>query len=73
MCIKHAPYPSTAFQFAVAAIKANGGGQLYVPAGIYLTTGFALTSNLSLFIDENATILGAPPNNSRCEPSFQGE
>ena len=51
----------------MAAIKANGGGQLYVPPGVYLTTGFALTSHMSLFIDRNATLMGALPDNSRCD------
>ena len=40
-----------AFEAAVAAIREVGGGQLYVPSGTWLTTGFALTSNMSLFLE----------------------
>ena len=36
-----------AFEAAVAAIKQAGGGELYVPPGVWLTTGFALTSHMS--------------------------
>ena len=38
-----------AFTAAVAAIKAAGGGELYVGKGVWMTTGFALTSHMSLF------------------------
>ena len=57
-----------AFEAAVAAIKSAGGGELYVPPGVWLTTGFALTSHMSLYVDEGATILGAPPNCSSWRP-----
>eukprot|EP01048_Picozoa_sp_COSAG05_P021620 COSAG05_NODE_4040_length_1705_cov_2.552927_1_plen_476_part_00 len=57
-----------AFEAAVSAIKAAGGGELYVPPGVWLTTGFALTSHMSLFLESGATVLGAPPNNSHWRP-----
>ena len=45
--------------------QAASGGELYVPPGVFLTTGFALTSHMSLFLEAGATILGALPNSSR--------
>ena len=57
-----------AFEAAVAAIRVAGGGELYVPQGVWLTTGFALTSNMSLFLESGATVLGALPNNSHWRP-----
>ena len=53
-----------AFERAVAAIAAAGGGELRVPPGIYRTAGFALTSNMTLFL-ERATVVGHVPNFSR--------
>ncbi|XP_010261779.1 PREDICTED: probable polygalacturonase [Nelumbo nucifera] len=50
-----------AFERAIAAITkyANrGGGQLNVPAGRWLTAPFNLTSHLTLFLAEDAVILG---------------
>eukprot|EP01052_Picozoa_sp_SAG31_P015994 SAG31_NODE_1044_length_10180_cov_64.820157_2_plen_253_part_00 len=57
-----------AFEAAVADIKAAGGGELYVPAGRWLTTGFALASHMSLFLEHGATVLGALPNNTGWRP-----
>ncbi len=57
-----------AFEAVVAAIKQAGGGELYVPPGVWLTTGFALTSHMSVFLEEGATVLGAPPNNTGWRP-----
>jgi polygalacturonase len=59
---------TAAFEAAVAAIKKAGGGELYVPPGVWLTTGFALTSHMSLFLEKGATILGALPNNTHWRP-----
>ncbi|XP_078440840.1 putative polygalacturonase isoform X4 [Wolffia australiana] len=47
-----------AFEKAVAAIKAKGGGKVLVPAGKWLTGPFNLTSNLTLFLARGAEILG---------------
>jgi hypothetical protein len=38
---------------------ANGGAQLNVPAGRWLTGSFNLTSNFTLFLEEGACILGS--------------
>lgn len=49
-----------AFERAVAAIAElgeRGGGQLDVPAGIWLTAPFNLTSYMTLFLAEGAVIL----------------
>ncbi|GKU93453.1 hypothetical protein SLEP1_g7047 [Rubroshorea leprosula] len=50
-----------AFERAVSAISKlgkRGGGQLNVPPGKWLTAPFNLTSHLTLFLAENAEILG---------------
>ncbi|KAK6911840.1 Glycoside hydrolase, family 28 [Dillenia turbinata] len=50
-----------AFGRAVAAISKlgkKGGGQLNVQAGLWLTAPFNLTSHMTLFLAENAVILG---------------
>ena len=57
-----------AFHAAVSAIAAAGGGELYVPPGVWLTTGFALTNHMSIFLERGATILGALPNCTRWRP-----
>ncbi|TDW48150.1 polygalacturonase [Flavobacterium sp. 270] len=44
-----------------AAVKA-GGGTVFVPAGVYLSGSIRMQSNINLFIDAGATILGAPQN-----------
>ncbi|KAL5995144.1 hypothetical protein ACLOJK_025202 [Asimina triloba] len=53
---------TAAFERAVATIAKlarKGGGQLNVPAGVYLTAPFNLTSHMTLFLAEDAVILGA--------------
>lgn len=50
-----------AFQRAVAAIERlamKGGGQLNVQKGLWLTAPFNLTSHMTLFLEEEAVILG---------------
>ncbi|GFZ07913.1 pectin lyase-like superfamily protein [Actinidia rufa] len=47
-----------AFERAVSEIKRRGGGQLNVEAGFWLTAPFNLTSHMTLFLTENAVILG---------------
>src|ERR1700749_261916 len=44
-----------------AAVNA-GGGTVYLPAGNYLSGSIHLQSNISLFIDQGATIVAAPVN-----------
>ncbi|KAL7191559.1 hypothetical protein ACSBR2_023605 [Camellia fascicularis] len=47
-----------AFERAVSEIKKRGGGQLNVENGYWLTAPFNLTSHITLFLAENAVILG---------------
>lgn len=50
-----------AFELAVSAIAAvaqDGGGQLNVPDGVWLTAPFNLTSHMTLFLASNSVILG---------------
>ncbi|XP_076927374.1 putative polygalacturonase [Bidens hawaiensis] len=44
--------------FAISKVGKNGGGQLNVPAGKWLTAPFNLTSRMTLFLDQDAVILG---------------
>ncbi|KAL6188535.1 hypothetical protein ACLB2K_039927 [Fragaria x ananassa] len=51
-----------AFQNAIFYLKSfadKGGAQLYVPPGRWLTGSFNLTSNLTLFLEKGAVILGS--------------
>lgn len=53
---------TVAFQNAIFYLKSfadKGGAQLYVPAGRWLTKSFTLTSNLTLFIENGATIIAS--------------
>lgn len=45
-----------AFQKAIAAVEAAGGGRLVVPKGVFRTAPFTLCSNLDLHLDEGAVI-----------------
>ncbi len=45
-----------AFKEAFAAVKEQGGGTLFVPAGTYKTRSSELFSNTTLYIDNGATI-----------------
>lgn len=50
-----------AFERAIAAIALlgeRGGGQLNLQAGVWLTAPFNLTSHMTLFLAEDAVILG---------------
>jgi len=47
-----------AFERAIAAVGAAGGGTLLLPAGTYLTGPFNLTSRLTLVLARGATLLG---------------
>ncbi|XP_022967272.1 probable polygalacturonase isoform X1 [Cucurbita maxima] len=44
--------------YAISKWRARGGGQLNVPPGRWLTAPFNLTSHLTLFLDQDAVILG---------------
>lgn len=47
-----------AFEKAISEIRKQGGGQLNVEPGHWLTAPFNLTSHMTLFLAENAVILG---------------
>ncbi|KAJ8553550.1 hypothetical protein K7X08_024228 [Anisodus acutangulus] len=47
-----------AFERAISEIKKRGGGQLNVEPGYWLTAPFNLTSHMTIFLVENAVILG---------------
>lgn len=46
---------------AIQAASAAGGGTVYFPAGTYLSFSIRLKSNITLFLDNGATILAADP------------
>ena len=51
---------SPAINRAIEAAAAIGGGTVFVPSGTYLSGSIHLQSNIHLFLDAGATILGAP-------------
>ncbi|KAL3512005.1 hypothetical protein ACH5RR_024722 [Cinchona calisaya] len=52
-----------AFERAISEIHKRGGGQLNVGPGVWLTAPFNLTSHITLFLAENAVILGIDDEN----------
>lgn len=53
---------TVAFQNAVFYLRSfadKGGAQLYVPQGRWLTGSFNLTSHLTLFLEQDAIIIGS--------------
>src|SRR5207253_1934780 len=50
---------SKAINKAIDAASAVGGGTVYLPAGNYLSGSIHLKSNISLFLDQGATIIAA--------------
>jgi len=52
--------PSINNTIEVAASK--GGGMIYFPAGTYLSVSIHLKSNISLYLEQGATILAASPS-----------
>lgn len=54
---------------AIDAAANAGGGTVYLPAGTYLSGSIHLKSNINLFIDAGATILGAPAAMNAYDPS----
>jgi len=47
---------------AIDAAAAEGGGTVYFPAGSYLSYSIHLKSNISLYIDQGATLIAAEPS-----------
>ncbi|KAK7274334.1 hypothetical protein RIF29_15418 [Crotalaria pallida] len=51
-----------AFQYAISNLSqyaTEGGAQLYVPAGKWLTGSFSLTSHFTLYLDKDAVLLAS--------------
>ncbi|WP_418812367.1 glycoside hydrolase family 28 protein [Phocaeicola plebeius] len=46
-------------QSTIDALHAKGGGQLYFPAGRYLTGSLQLKSNVTLYLEKEAMLLGS--------------
>ncbi|MEY2999929.1 MAG: hypothetical protein RL648_143, partial [Verrucomicrobiota bacterium] len=59
---------------AIAASTAAGGGTVYFPAGNYLTGSVQMESNLTLYLDQGATLLysGAPAHSPVVETRWEG-
>jgi polygalacturonase len=51
---------TVALQLAIERCSALGGGEVVVPAGDYLTGALALRSNVTLRVEEGATLNGSP-------------
>lgn len=49
-----------AIQRAIDACSGAGGGQVYVPPGVYLTGTVYLKDNVILYLEAGATLLGSP-------------
>jgi polygalacturonase len=66
---------SPAIDRAIEACANAGGGTVYVPAGTYLSGSIHLKSNINLYLDAGATILGAPQEMNAYDPPepFEGK
>jgi polygalacturonase len=51
---------SKAINTTIEAASKAGGGTVYIPAGNYFSGSIRLESNITLFIDQGATIIAAP-------------
>lgn len=54
---------SPAINRAIEAASAAGGGTVYFPAGTYASYSVRLKSNIELYLDKGASLLGAAPAN----------
>ncbi|MBC8082901.1 MAG: right-handed parallel beta-helix repeat-containing protein [Hymenobacter sp.] len=52
---------TSAINKAIGAAAAAGGGTVYFPAGAYASFSVRLQSNITLFLDQGATLLAADP------------
>ena len=50
---------TTVIQKAIDSCSAAGGGTIFFPAGYYLTGSLQLKSNITLYLDQGATLLGS--------------
>jgi polygalacturonase len=68
---------SPAINKAIEEAASKGGGTVFFPAGTYLSVSIRMKSNISLFIDQGATILAAAPSESMKydapEPNIWGD
>lgn len=55
---------SPAINAAIEAASKNGGGTVYLPAGIYQSYSVRLKSNISLYLDHGAVLKAAVPTDS---------
>jgi polygalacturonase len=58
-----------AIERTIAAAAAAGGGRVYFPAGNYLSTTIHLKSNISLYLEQGATLIAAPTGYDPPEPN----
>ncbi len=65
---------SPAINRAIEACAQAGGGTVSLPAGTYLSGSIHMKSNIHLFLDAGAVILGAPQNMNAYDPAepFEG-
>ncbi len=63
-------FDSRAINKAIDAAASAGGGTVYLPAGNYLSGSIRLKSNISLFLDQGATLIAAPVS---AENGYDGE
>jgi polygalacturonase len=52
---------TNAINRAIDAASASGGGTVFFPAGTYLSFSIRLKSNITLYLDNGATVLAADP------------
>ena len=60
---------SPAINRAIEAAAAQGGGEVFLPAGTYLSGSIRLKSNICLNLSAGCTILAAPPEMNAYDPS----
>ncbi|HMD54758.1 MAG TPA: glycoside hydrolase family 28 protein, partial [Phycisphaerae bacterium] len=60
---------SPAINKAIDACAAAGGGTVYIPAGTYLSGSIHMKSNINLYIDAGAMILGAAQDLHAYDPA----
>jgi len=60
---------SPAINAAIDAATQAGGGTVFLPAGTYLSGSIHLRSNIQIFIDAGATLLGAPQSLHAYDPA----